>query len=146
MKSATTRRISPQVRQAVIRDYNMDRVPAHDYELDYLITPELGGSDDRRNLWPERYSSDVWNARVKDELERLLPNLVCAGTLPLATAQRDMATDWIAAYKKYFHTDRPLHTYPPLTPVDAEDDRVPGVMPDRGSLELPTPRHDYTQP
>jgi hypothetical protein len=146
MKSATTRRISPQVRQAVIRDYNMDRVPAHDYELDYLITPELGGSDDRRNLWPERYSSDVWNARVKDELERLLPNLVCAGTLPLATAQRDMATDWIAAYKKYFHTDRPLHAYPPLTLVDTEDDRVPGVMPDRGSLELPTPRHDYTQP
>ena len=50
----------------------------------------------------------MWNARVKDELERLLPNLVCAGTLPLATAQRDMATDWIAAYKKYFHTDRPV--------------------------------------
>ena len=146
MKSATARRISPQLRQAVVRDYSMERVPAHDYELDYLITPELGGSDDRRNLWPERYSSDVWNARVKDELERLLPNLVCAGALPLATAQRDMATDWIAAYKKYFHTDRPLHTYPPLTLVDTEDDRVPGVMPDLGSLELPTPRHDYTQP
>jgi len=146
MKGASTRRISPQLRQAVVRDYSMERVPAHDYELDYLITPELGGSDDRRNLWPERYSSDVWNARVKDELERLLPNLVCAGTLPLATAQRDMATDWIAAYKKYFHTDRPLHTYPPLTLVDTEDDRVPGVMPDPGSLELPTPRHDYTQP
>jgi hypothetical protein len=145
-QGATTRRISPQVRLAVVRDYSMEHVPAHDYELDYLITPELGGSDDRRNLWPERYSSDVWNARVKDELERLLPNLVCAGTLPLAAAQRDMATDWIAAYKKYFHTDRPLHTYPSLTLADTEDDRVRDVMPDLGALKLPTPRHDDTQP
>jgi hypothetical protein len=144
MKGETERRISPQVRQAVIRDYSMERVPTHDYELDYLITPELGGSDDRRNLWPERYSSDVWNARVKDELERLLPNLVCAGTLPLATAQRDMAADWIAAYKKYFHTDRPLHTYSPRELQDS--DGAPDVLPDLGALELPTPRHDYTQP
>jgi hypothetical protein len=34
--------------------------------------------------------------------------MVCAGEVDLATAQRDIATDWIAAYKKYFHTDRPL--------------------------------------
>jgi hypothetical protein len=34
--------------------------------------------------------------------------LVCDGELDLPTAQRDIATDWIVAYKKYFHTDRPL--------------------------------------
>jgi hypothetical protein len=34
--------------------------------------------------------------------------MVCAGTLDLATAQHDIATDWIAAYKKYFHTDKPM--------------------------------------
>jgi hypothetical protein len=28
--------------------------------------------------------------------------------LDLATAQRDLAGDWIAAYKKYFHTNAPL--------------------------------------
>ena len=27
----------------------------------------------------------------------------------MATAQRDIATDWIAAYKKYFHTNAPLN-------------------------------------
>ena len=27
----------------------------------------------------------------------------------MATAQRDIATDWIAAYKKYFHTNTPLN-------------------------------------
>ena len=36
------------------------------------------------------------------------------GKLDLATAQRDIATDWIAAYKNYFHTDRPLAPHPCL--------------------------------
>jgi hypothetical protein len=68
----------------------------------------LGGADDIRNLWPEPYRSTAWNARVKDTLEERLHEMVCAGQLDLPTAQRDIATDWIAAYKKYFHTDRPL--------------------------------------
>ncbi len=75
--------------------------------MDYLITPELGGANSIRNLWPEPYSI-VWNARVKDELEDRLHDLVCEGKLDLTTAQREISTDWIAAYKKYFHTDRPL--------------------------------------
>ena len=100
--------IAPAVRLAVLRDYGMEGLSEADYELDYLITPELGGSSDRRNLWPERYGAHVWNARVKDELEELLPALVCRGAVDLTTAQRDIAADWIAAYKKYFHSDRPV--------------------------------------
>jgi hypothetical protein len=100
--------IALAVRQAVLRDYRLEGLPEAEYELDYLITPELGGSSDRRNLWPERYGSRVWNARVKDQLELLLPQMVCEGRLDLATAQRDIATDWIAAYRKYFNTQTPL--------------------------------------
>jgi hypothetical protein len=112
--------VTPEIRQAILHDYQMETVRPDEYELDYLITPELGGSSDRRNLWPERYASRVWNARVKDDLERLLPSLVCQGTLDLATAQQDIATDWIAAYQKYFHTDRPVQT---RAGRDADDDR-----------------------
>jgi hypothetical protein len=50
----------------------------------------------------------VWNAHVKDELEERLRNLVCEQKLDLTTAQRDIATDWISAYKKYFHIDMPV--------------------------------------
>lgn len=99
--------IPASLRGAVLRQYGMEKVADGDYELDYLITPELGGIADQRNLWPERYASGIWNARVKDDLEDLLPQLVCAGSLDLATAQRDMADNWIAAYRKYFGTDRP---------------------------------------
>ena len=44
---------------------------------------------------------------MKDDLEERLHEMVCTGQLDLTTAQRDIATDWIAAYKKYFRTDRP---------------------------------------
>lgn len=100
--------VEDSVRRAVLLDYRMADVPSHEYELDYLITPELGGSADRQNLWPERYTSRTWNARVKDQLEDMLPRLVCNGTVALDAAQHDIANDWIAAYKKYFRTERPL--------------------------------------
>jgi hypothetical protein len=110
--------IAASVREAVLRDYRMTSVSEHEYELDYLITPELGGIPDARNLWPERYDSKVWNARVKDDLERLLPQMVCEGRLDLRTAQRDIADNWIAAYQKYFHTQSPMPMHADLRDDD----------------------------
>jgi len=46
------------------------------YEVDYLITPALGGADDIGNLWPQSYSATIWNARVKDALEDRLQELI----------------------------------------------------------------------
>jgi hypothetical protein len=99
------------LQQKVLQEYGMVNAQPGDYELDHLITPELGGSDDPGNLWPEPHSAVVWNSYVKDELEDHLHAMVCDGTLDLATAQHDIATDWIAAYKKYFHTDRPFRIH-----------------------------------
>jgi hypothetical protein len=109
-KAREDRQISAAVRQEVLREYGMESVPFEEYELDYLITPELGGAPEARNLWPQRYAARAWNAHVKDQLEELLPRLVCDGRLDLATAQADIAANWIAAYKKYFRTDVPLPT------------------------------------
>lgn len=102
------RDVSKRMRQEVLQEYGIMNAPAADYEIDYLIAPGLGGTDDIHNLWPEPYTSSTWNAYVKDALEERLHDLVCTGGLDLSTAQRDIATDWIAAYKKYFNTDRPL--------------------------------------
>jgi hypothetical protein len=82
-------------------------MPRH-YEVDYLITPALGGADDIRNLWPQPYAEGEWNAHVKDALENHLHDLVCTGNLTLETAQRDIARNWVDAYRKYFNTERPL--------------------------------------
>ena len=99
------------VPRQVFAQYGIDFRRAAEYELDFLITPELGGAADPRNLWPQPYGATVWNAYVKDELEQHLGRMVCAGTLDLDTAQRDIATDWIGAYRRYFDTSRPRRDY-----------------------------------
>ncbi|MGB9236407.1 MAG: hypothetical protein WCC04_18520 [Terriglobales bacterium] len=102
------RNVPALLRQEIFREYGIETPRAEDYEIDFLIAPGLGGAQDIHNLWPQPYASPAWNARVKDALEEHLHQLVCAGRLDLPTAQHDIATDWIAAYKKYFHTDAPL--------------------------------------
>jgi hypothetical protein len=92
----------------VFEQYRIAAPQPRTVEVDYLISPTLGGADDIRNLWPQPYSSGVWNSRVKDALEDHLHRLVCDGALDLAEAQAEIASNWIAAYKRRFHTDRPL--------------------------------------
>lgn len=100
--------VPASLKQRVFEEYGMPRANADAFEVDYLITPELGGAEDIRNLWPQPYKATLWNAHVKDALEDRLHEMVCSGEIDLATAQHDIATDWISAYKKYFHTDRPF--------------------------------------
>ncbi len=102
------REVPAPLRQTILREYGVGEGHAKDYEIDYLITPGLGGADDIHNLWPEPRKTGTWNARVKDDLEERLHEMVCSGRVDLPTAQREIATDWIGAYKKYFHTDKPL--------------------------------------
>ena len=49
---------------------------------------------------PQPYAGE-WNAHLKDKLEDRLHALVCAGKMPLAQAQHEIAADWITAYQKY---------------------------------------------
>jgi hypothetical protein len=108
----------------VFKEYGIENPVPGAYEVDYLITPELGGASDLKNLWPEPYFNVVWNARVKDALEERLQSLVCRGDLDLQTAQQEIATNWIEAYKKYFHSTKPI---PNPTRV-AQNETFPAVM------------------
>ncbi len=78
------------------------------FQVDYLINPQLGGTAEIRNLWPQPYQSALWNAYAKDELEDRLHEMVCQHTITLDQAQREIAKDWIHAYKKYFGTEIPI--------------------------------------
>jgi hypothetical protein len=72
----------------------------HDYELDHLIPLELGGCPScEANLWPE--PRNVFpGANEKDEVETYPHDQVCSGAMPLAKAQREIAADWCAVYRK----------------------------------------------
>lgn len=96
------------LRKKVFDEYGIAGADPRFYEVDYLVTPALGGSDDIHNLWPHSYSATAWNAHVKDELEDHLRDLVCDGSLDLKAAQQEIASNWIETYKKWFRTERPL--------------------------------------
>ena len=102
------RNVPADVKRQVYAEYGITSHKPGQYEVDHLISLELGGSNSLKNLWPQSYLTQPWNAHVKDQLENELHDEVCSGRLDLATAQHDISTDWIAAYKKYFHTNAPL--------------------------------------
>ncbi len=71
------------------------------YEVDHLISREIGGADDVDNLFPQCYAGP-WNAVLKDRLENRLHKEVCAGRMTLEDAQQGIAKDWRALYIKFF--------------------------------------------
>jgi hypothetical protein len=113
------RSVPSSLRERIFQEYGIGGVPATEFEIDYLITPGLGGSDDVRNLWPEPHSNTVWNSFVKDQLEDRLHHMVCERKISLNEAQREIASNWIEAYKKYFNTQEPRARLSPSGEVEA---------------------------
>ena len=99
--SATVRDVPIKEKRAVYASYGITHWKRGEYEVDHLISLSLGGSNSQKNLWPQSYLTEPWNAHTKDQLELRLLELVRAGKVDLPTAQQEMARDWIAAYKKY---------------------------------------------
>ena len=80
--------------------YGLEGQPLSAYELDHLISLELGGAPaDVANLWPQPWAGDP-NAHQKDAVETHLKREVCRGAVSLADAQRMIATDWFAVYRE----------------------------------------------
>ena len=77
-------------------------------EIDHLTSRELGGADDVRNLWPQPYGSQPWNAVRKDCVETRLHKEVCAKNpaMTLKQAQDAIRSDWTAAYLRFY--DHPV--------------------------------------
>lgn len=95
--SSSVRNVTDSQKNEVFKEYGLER--SGEYEVDHLISLELGGSNSTQNLWPQAYRG-YWNARIKDMAENRLHYLVCAGKIPLREAQYMIATNWIKAYCK----------------------------------------------
>jgi hypothetical protein len=96
------RHVTVATKRKVFAAYGLDpHGPGAPFEVDHLVSLELGGSNDPANLWPQSYVTRPWNAHRKDVLENRLHALVCAGKLPLAQAQTAIRTSWIAAYLQF---------------------------------------------
>ena len=101
------RNVTAATKKQVCAAYGVaaDHCNGKEYEIDHLISLELGGSNDQKNLWPQAYLPKP-GAREKDRLENWLHKQVCDGTISLAEAQKEIATDWYSAYQNMTEAGR----------------------------------------
>jgi len=93
------RHTTEAMKNRVYAQYGAKKKPGICCEVDHLISLELGGADDVKNLWPQPYEPRP-GAHEKDAVENWLHREVCSGRIPLAKAQHDIATDWFAVYQR----------------------------------------------
>ncbi len=95
----TVRNVPTSVKNAVYAEYDITRHVAGEYEVDHLVSLELGGSNDISNLWPEAAAPKP-GFHEKDKVENWLHVQVCAGNISLHDAQVQIAANWLAVYNR----------------------------------------------
>jgi hypothetical protein len=86
--AGSVRNVPGSLSRAVYLSYGIKAHKPHSYEIDHLISLELGGSNSQKNLWPEPYPG----AYSKDSLENALHRAVCAPHVDRLRAALDLAT------------------------------------------------------
>jgi hypothetical protein len=103
-RTGSIRNVPQQEKFAVEREYAMRAAYyGRTIEIDHIVSLELGGSNSIANLFPEPGSGPA-DYHVKDQLENRLHDMVCTGSISLRTAQRGIARDWEALYRRVFGT------------------------------------------
>jgi hypothetical protein len=96
--ASSVRNVSTSTKNKVYKAYGIKRRRPGQYEVDHLVSLQLGGSNDVSNLWPEAASPKP-GFHEKDRVENYLHDQVCNGKMTLKTAQVAIATNWLQVYK-----------------------------------------------
>ena len=97
--SQSVRNVPEKEKNEVYASYNVTSHPTGAYEVDHLVSLELGGSNDISNLWPEPVSPTP-GFHEKDKVENYLHKLVCDGNISLGDAQIEIANNWLSIYNQ----------------------------------------------
>jgi hypothetical protein len=93
------RNVSSAVHKAAFANYGFSFPQAKGaFEVDHLIPLELGGDNTIENLWAEP-ATPTPGFHEKDHVENYLHKRVCSGQMPLAEAQKTIATNWLSVWK-----------------------------------------------
>lgn len=95
----SVRNVPTSEKNAVYAAYGITHHSAGQYEVDHLVSLELGGSNDISNLWPEA-ASPTPGFHQKDKVENYLHDQVCSGAVSLQQAQNEIATNWLTIYNQ----------------------------------------------
>ena len=96
--SSQVRNVPDSVKNQAYAEYGILSHTTGQYEVDHLISLELGGSNDIANLWPEPADPKP-GFHEKDKVENYLHDQVCNGSMSLQDAQYKIANDWFTVYQ-----------------------------------------------
>jgi hypothetical protein len=97
--ASSVRNVPTSEKDQVYGEYGISSHGPGQYEVDHLVSLELGGSNDIANLWPEA-AQPTPGFHQKDEVENYLHDQVCGGSISLHDAQVEIATNWLAVYQQ----------------------------------------------
>ena len=95
----SVRNVSTRVKSQVYSEYGVISHSPGEYEIDHLVSLQLGGSNDISNLWPEA-ATPTPGFHEKDRVENYLHDEVCSGAITLKQAQIEIATNWLTVYER----------------------------------------------
>jgi hypothetical protein len=96
------RNVPESEKRAVYARYGIATHSPGQYEVDHLVSLELGGSNAIANLWPEAALPHP-GFHEKDKVENYLHARVCDGQMTLRHAQRLIATNWLRVWATLAH-------------------------------------------
>ena len=97
--ASSVRNVPASEKDQVYAEYGIASHYPGQYEVDHLVSLELGGSNDISNLWPEA-ASPTPGFHEKDKVENYLHDQVCSGKIALHDAQVQIATNWLQIYQQ----------------------------------------------
>lgn len=104
----SVRDVPQSLKDKVYEEYTIRSQATGQYEVDHLVSLQLGGSNDSANLWPEAASPKP-GFHEKDSVENYLHAQVCSGAISLQEAQIEIATNWLGVYNR-ISTNHPSST------------------------------------
>jgi hypothetical protein len=93
------RHTTEATKKKVCAEYHAKNCPGKGWEIDHLVSLEIGGEDDIGNLWAQPAPA----FHEKDKLENRLHKLVCSNRMTLPAAQSCLMRNWISCYEKIFN-------------------------------------------
>jgi hypothetical protein len=111
--SASVRDVPESEKNQVYAEYGITHRTTGQFEIDHLISLELGGSNAIGNLWPELNDHPHGYLNSKDILENRLHALVCTGKVSLRRVQTLIVNDWVSAYHQFLGAWPRANAVPP---------------------------------
>lgn len=119
--ASSVRNVTTAEKNQVYAEYGVQERTPGEYEIDHLVSLELGGSNDIANLWPEAAEPRP-GFHEKDQVENFLHDQICAGTISVQEAQYQIATNWLDVFTRRVS---------PAVPAASASPRVTTVTPIR---------------